>query len=165
MEHRRTLIRLILFLVIVGTLPFYLLGFYLWGTAPMSESNNTAETLTPATATPSLTPINNIPTATNTLWPTWTPVMSYTPAPLWPTPYQYNPPVATATWAILPSATLAPTLTYYPTATIAPIQTNTNTPSPTNTEVIPPTNTVASETPFLPPTDTPTVETTVMPLP
>ncbi len=156
-ERRRTFIRVGLFFVIIGTMPFYLLGFILWGTTPDKNAPRTAPTS-------ESTPIRN--TETNTPLPSNTFVTLPTTSPLGPTPGQFVPPPViirtnTPPPVFIPTSTLAPTITPFPT----------NTPLPTNTEFIPiptftpvPTNTPPpTETPLptatpdvlLPPTDTP----------
>lgn len=163
-ERRRRVLRTILFLIIIGTFPFYCLGFYLWGTSPASRST-AAETITPT-----WTPIgSDLLRPTNTFEPTITPLFSPTAlGPLQPTPPQFLPPVSvasptpqfffpTATFVTIPTSTTAPSLTPFPTFT--PLPSNTPPPIPTNTPL--PTNTEApTNTPLPPPTDTPPPETT-----
>ncbi|MFW5691922.1 MAG: hypothetical protein ACOCX3_01075 [Chloroflexota bacterium] len=153
--QRRTVIRAVLFFVIVGTLPFYVLGFVLWGTAPQANAENqTQEPL------PTNTPIGQGATATNTLFPTFTPRPTRTTQPLGPTPGQFIPPVIptvvipTSTPFVFPTSTPAPSLTPFPSSTPLP----TNTPLPSATPL--PTNSpVPSPTPLPPPTDTPAAPT------
>lgn len=148
-ERRRNLLRVILFLIILGTLPFYLLGFWLWGTAP---DPNAPDGPTEETLVITNTPIGSNPTETPRLLPTTTPRPTSTDwSPLRPTPPQFIPPTS----FILPTAYIPPTQFILPTATSAP----TLTPLPTNTP--PPTITPGPTlTPLLPPTDTPQAETT-----
>lgn len=146
-ERRRTFIRVGLFFVIIGTMPFYLLGFILWGTTPDPQ----AETRIP-TQTPQTTPIGN-PTTT-TPRPTLTLLPVSTLSPLGPTPGQFIPPPIIRTNTplppvFIPTSTIAPTLTPFPTAT--PFPTNTNVPVIPTFTPIPP----ASDTPLPPPSDTP----------
>lgn len=152
-ERRRTFIRVGLFFVIIGTMPFYLLGFILWGTTPDKRAPQVAPTS-------QTTPIRN--TETNTPFPTNTLLPLSTLSPLGPTPGQFNPPpviIRTNTPippVFIPTSTFAPTITPLPT----------DTPLPTNTEVItiPTFTPVPTDTPpptptpdiLLPPTDTPT---------
>ncbi len=159
LERRRRNIRIILFIIIGATLPFYCAGFLLWGTAPRASTRDLA--------TATFTPIGGNLTATNTRPPTNTPLFrTSTPgSPLGPTPLQFIPPTripATATSVFIPTSTLAPTLTPYPTD--IPQPTNTPVPAPTNTPIpLPsdtpvPTNTDApppTDVPLLPATDTP----------
>ncbi len=127
-ERQRRILRIVLFVIILGTLPFYCAGFLLLGTprAPRTQS-------TP----PSLTPIDNV-RATLTPFPTLGVMATATQlSPLRPTPLQYNPiPVVPTspiiilppTQIFIPTNTLAPTLTPFPTQ--APPS---STPSPTLT--------------------------------
>lgn len=153
---RRNL-RIVLFLVILATLPFYCVGFLLIGLPQ--------ERITPVpTATSTLPPAER--TATPTLLPTNIPLVTFTPiSPLLPTPRQFNPggvvvpppPVflpsptpfffPTATIPFIPPPTAAPTLTPFPTSTPLPqptattvpfFPTDTETPTATATDVPPP---------------------------
>lgn len=179
-NRRQTLLRTIFFLIILGTLPFYLLGFILWGTAPdrsvQQPLNTPAFTNTPLGGEAAPTE----PIATWTLRPTNTPwsigstPIQFTPPPVIPTRFLSPTPV------FIPTSTAAPTLTLIPTSTPdlptnTPIPPPTDTPLPaaTTTPVPPPTlthtpppaptdpppavtNTLPAEpTPLLPPTDTP----------
>lgn len=164
-ERRRNVLRSVLFVIIVGTIPFYCLGFWLWGTSPASRAPQ--ETSIP---TASWTPIGRDSQGTSILAPSITPFATGTfVSPLQPTPIQFNPvnpaPVATsfipptafvpsATAVIIPTSTFAPTLTPIPTNTPIPLPTNTLVP--TATPLPPPT-----DTPLPPPSDTP--ETTASP--
>lgn len=153
-ERRRTFIRVGLFFVIIGTMPFYLLGFILWGTTPDRNAPQAAPTS-------ENTPIRN--TETNTPLPSNTFITLPTTSPLGPTPGQFNPPPViirtnTPPPVFIPTSTFAPTITPFPT----------NTPLPTNTQVITiPTFTpepTATDVILLPPTDTPPPpETTASP--
>lgn len=154
-ERRRTVLRVSLFFVILGTMPFYLLGFVLWGTTPDRQAS-----VQLTTQAPQDTPISN--TATNTLSATNTLAPLPTSAPLGPTPGQFFPPVIVPTNTfvpvIIPTATPAPTLTPFPTNTPPPTNTEvivipTFTPVPTNTDPPPPT--AELPTPLPPPSDTP----------
>ncbi|MCL4252412.1 MAG: hypothetical protein KJ043_01370 [Anaerolineae bacterium] len=153
-ERRRTFIRVGLFFVIIGTMPFYLLGFILWGTTPDRNAPQAAPTS-------ESTAIRN--TETNTPLPSNTFITLPTTSPLGPTPGQFNPPPViirtnTPPPVFIPTSTFAPTITPFPT----------NTPLPTNTQVITiPTFTpepTATDVILLPPTDTPPPpETTASP--
>ena len=140
-------IRIVLFIVILGTLPLYCAGFFLWGTArPRSAGVPLAATNTP---------IGSDVTATVGL-PTVTP-LGLTPSllsPLQPTPLQFNPinrptvfapPTATPFLVpIIPTDTLAPTLTLIPSFTPLPTETPfpSVTPPPTESPAVaPPTQT------------------------
>lgn len=145
--RRQRNIRIVLFIVILGTLPLYCAGFFLWGTArPLVSDVPTAATNTP---------IGSDVTATVGL-PTVTP-LALTPtilSPLQPTPLQFIPiirptvfvPTATPFLVpIIPTDTLAPTLTLI--LSFTPLPTDTPFPS-----VTPP----PTETPLVAlPTDTP----------
>ncbi len=151
---RRNL-RIVLFLVILATLPFYCVGFLLIG-LPQERATPTP------TATSTLPPTER--TATATLLPTNIPLVTFTPiSPLLPTPGQFNPggivppPVffpsptpfffPTATIPFIPPPTAAPTLTPFPTSTPLPqptattvpfFPTDTATPTATATDSLPP---------------------------
>jgi hypothetical protein len=155
--NRQRNIRIVLFVIILMTLPFYCIGFFLWGTArPRGAANPTAVITN--------TPIGSDITAT-VAFPTFTPI-GLTPSllsPLQPTPLQFVPinrpptvfipPTATPYLVpIIPTDTLAPTLTLIPSGTPYPTDTPqpsftpppTFTPVPTNTDVpvvIPPSDT------------------------
>jgi hypothetical protein len=169
-DRRRTVLRSVFFFIIVGTLPFYLLGFILWGTAPDNSQRN----ITPIVSTQ--TPIGGDVTPT-TPPATWTPRPTNTPlSGLGPTPGQFIPPViptqfpTLTPFVVIPTGTPAPTLTPFPTNTPLPLPTETplplpsdtprpqptNTSQPTNTPQPLPTNTSAGDDgPLLPPSDTP----------
>ena len=119
-ERRRRILRVVLFVIILGTLPFYCAGFLLLGTA--GQSRNSAVT-PPA----SYTPIQNV-RPTTTPFPTLGLPSNVTPlSPLRPTPLQYNPGrtipiyptspviIVPPTDVFIPVNTLAPTLTLFPT--------------------------------------------------
>lgn len=166
--RRRRNIRIILFVIILGTLPFYCAGFFLWGTArPRLQSIATPEQtntpigadITPTVGLPTITPLNLTPTLLSPLQPT---PLQFVPINRPPTSL---PPTATVYLVpIIPTDTLAPTLTLIPSATPLPSATPapsvtpppTETPVPTNTEVLPPT-----QTPL--PFDEPTLEAPVDP--
>ena len=159
-EQRRRNLRIVLFVIILATLPFYCAGILLWGTAPRTP------TAADLTATSTFTPLPTIPSQTPI--PSITPLsMSATPfgGPLLPTPGQYNPgqiatrylsptPYILPTDPFIPQPTAAPTLTPYPQATQPPPPTQTNAPPPPTQTDIPPAPTL--EEPALPPpSDTP----------
>ncbi len=133
--RRRQNIRLVLFLIILATLPFYCVGFALWGFAPQ----NSGRTLTPS----------------STVRATVTPLATRTPGGLFPTsgvatlantPGQFFPPPVLPTFGGFPTATftfptpstLAPTLTLpmFPTATNLPVITDTPIPFITDTPFV-----------------------------
>lgn len=154
-ERRRRIIRVILFFIILSTMPFYCAGFLLWGTsrpagaaarATLATNTPIGGDLTP-TRLPSLTPL---------------PLTVTVASPLQPTPLQFNPirppgggggiaptqPFVQPT-VFIPSSTPAPTLTPFPTnpppATFTPLPTDpplpTNTPEPLPTDPPLPTET------------------------
>ena len=135
--RRRQNIRLVLFLIILATLPFYCVGFALWGFAPQSSgstpppSSTVRATVTPlATRTPGgLFPTSGVATLMNTPG-------QFIPPPVLPTFGSF----ATATFIFPTPPTLAPTLTLpsFPTATTAPVITNTTIPFITDTPFVVP---------------------------
>ncbi len=157
--RRQRNIRIVLFVIILMTTPFYCIGFLLWGTAQPRGA------VTTPTALVTNTPIGNDITATVGI-PSLTP-FGLTPSllsPLQPTPLQFVPinrpptvfipPTATPYLVpIIPTDTLAPTLTLIPSGTPYP----TDTPQPSFTP--PPTATTAptnTDVPVVaPPSDTP----------
>ncbi|MEZ4668958.1 MAG: hypothetical protein R3E39_13710 [Anaerolineae bacterium] len=166
-SQRTRNIRIVLFIVILGTLPLYCAGFFLWGTA----RPRAADLPIPATNTP----IGSDVTATIGL-PTVTP-LALTPtilSPLQPTPLQFIPiirptfPPPTETpylVPIIPTDTLAPTLTLIPSFTPFPTDTPqpSVTPPPTETDVPvvqPPTDTPLPFDDVPPPADSGTGDTT-----
>ena len=162
-EQRRRNLRIVLFVIILATLPFYCAGILLWGTAPRSTVGLSQ------TNTATFTPIGRDWTATPLPFPSITPLaLSATPfsGPLLPTPGQFLPlptrylsptPYLLPTDAYVPQPTAAPTLTPYPTQelpTQPPPPTQTQPPAPTDTlepSPLPP----PSDTPAPPPTDVP----------
>lgn len=144
-DQRRRNLRIVLFIIIIATLPFYCAGILLWGTSPARNVQTTlgapTSTLPPSTratntavGAPSVTPIGFV-TATRL-------------QPLLPTPGQFFPPAVTRflsptaplfppteTSPFIPIPTLAPTLTqaFVPTNTSVPIPTDTTIPLPSNT--------------------------------
>lgn len=168
-ERRRQILRVVLLVLILGTVPFYCLGFLLLATAPDRSREET--TLIPATFT-SIGGGGLIVSATSQ-FPTLSTTIDTFPT-LLPTPIQYNPPVIPATVffpsptvvIFIPTSTLAPSLTFPPSQTPVPTETvfippptDTNAPpQPTDTS-IPPTQAEVPEIPpdiLVPPTDTPT---------
>jgi hypothetical protein len=160
-ERRRRILRVVLFVVILGTLPFYCAGFLLLGTAPRDRTRE--DTVA------SLTPIQNV-RASNTPFPTLGSFVTATQlSPLRPTPLQFNPGtrpivpvfptntpfiyVPPPTSVIIPTNTPAPTLTPFPTQ-VPPTAVPTETWTPLPTEPPLPTNTTEPPT-AEPPTDDP----------
>lgn len=130
--RRRNFLRAVLLFVIIGTLPFYCIGFFLWGNAP--QQSGIDQTLTAPAATDSSG--NNGGDASPTVSPSWTPLGLVTATglpPLLSTPTQFFPQPQPPTFIFIPTATIF----FPPPATAAP----TLTPAPTNTQFIPPTNT------------------------
>jgi hypothetical protein len=142
-ERRRRLLRGVLLAIIIGTIPFYCLGFWLWGTAPQAGGNEN----TPA---PTNTAIGGgTPSRTPTSLFTTTPLPTLTP-PQIPTSSGGGgggfPPQPTAVFptAFIPSPTTAPSFTPFPSATpfvpsATPFPTLTWTPLPPATNTLPPT--------------------------
>ncbi len=154
--NRQRNIRIVLFVIILMTTPFYCVGFFLWGTARPSSalSNPTAAftntpiggNVTATSAFPTVTPFGLTPSLLSPLQPT---PLQFIPIPRQPT--AYIPPTDTPYLVpIIPTDTLAPTLTLIPSATPYPTDTPqpSFTPAPTNTDA--PVPTVAQ-----PITDTP----------
>jgi hypothetical protein len=170
-EKRRRNLRIVLFIIILATLPFYCAGFVLWGTAPATGTNNRF-----STSTATFTPIGVIVTPSRTLEPSVTPLGTQL-SPLLPTPIQFQPgggsggntnPVPippTATFPVfIPTATFAPTLTPFPSSTPIPPPTQTPIPIPSSTPI--PTDTpipIVTDTSVPIPSDTaiPLVDVTV----
>jgi hypothetical protein len=170
--NRQRNIRIILFVIILMTTPFYCVGFFLWGTAKPSGLLSTptvAFTNTPigqglmtaTSAFPSVTPFGLTPSLLSPLQPT---PLQFIPIPHQPT--VFIPPTATPYLVpIIPTDTLAPTLTLIPSST--PLPTDVPPPSftPPPTFTLTPTNTDVPV--VVPPTDTPLPfdDTTVEPPP
>lgn len=151
LERRRQILRVVLLVIIFGTLPFYCLGFFLLATAP--DRSPREDGLPTAT----FTLIGGNVIVTPTQFPTLSLTLGTIPT-LLPTPFQFNPPIInppTATWFLsatpiifIPSSTFAPTLTFPPSSTPIPPASNTPLPPPSNTPVPAPSNTpVPSDTP------------------
>lgn len=159
-ERRRRNLRIVLFSIILGTLPLYCLGILMWGTAPQrgrtpppaTTSVVTLQTSATNTQPPTLTqfqfPTQNVPTFQP---PQFTLVVPTSVIP--PTVFVPSQVPPTATDFIFPTATIAPTLTPFPTETPIPIPTlepPTITPLPsfTPTETPTPTATGTEPTPI-----------------
>jgi hypothetical protein len=155
--RRQRNMRIILFVIILMTTPFYCLGFLLWGTAqpraavgiPTAIITNTpiGGDVTATSAFPTVTPFGLTPSLLSPLQPT---PLQFIPIPHQPT--VFIPPTSTPYLVpIIPTDTLAPTLTLIPSSAPLP----TMTPQPSFTP--PPTFTPApTDTPQVaPPTDTP----------
>lgn len=153
--RRRNIMRGILLAIVIGTLPFYCFGFYLWGTAPDPNAVEPSPTssLTPiggdaTTAAPTLTDIFIVTSTLPTLLPT--------SGQFFPT----SPPrLLTDTPPFFPSPSNAPTLTFPP-PTLTPAPSDTPQP-PTNTlEPLPPATDTLVPTVEVPPTATETATET-----
>ncbi len=144
---RRRSLRIVLFLVILATVPFYCVGFLLISLPP--------ERVTPTPqATGTLPPAGR--TATPTLLPTSIPLQSVTPlSPLLPTPGQFNP-----GQVVVPPPVFFPTLTPFVPPTI-PIPTAAPTLTPFPTLEPPPQPTATTISIFPTDTETPTATATV----
>jgi hypothetical protein len=148
-RRRRNFLRGVLMFIIILTLPFYCLGFFLWGNAPQRD----------VLPTPTNTALGSQRTATLTATLL---VTSTRFATLLPTPGQFLPPVIQPTFFIPPTAfippfeTLAPTLTFPPTNTFVPTNTLQPAMTATFTEPAPTATTEFIPTDFTPlPFDTP----------
>jgi hypothetical protein len=143
-ERRRRNLRIVLFVIILATLPFYCAGILLWGSAPP----RTRPTVTVTTA---VLPSQTLITVTPVRFPSITPLT--TQSTLANTPPQFftfvpatrilspTPQLATPTDFIFPTPTLAPTLTGVPTLT--PLPSNTPIPIPSDTAIP-----IATDTPI-----------------
>jgi hypothetical protein len=147
-EKRRRNLRIVLFVIILGTLPLYCLGFLLWGTSPPPR-NVRASTNPPVTAgftiEASPTPNEVLPSLTPFTFPTQNVVLPPSP---------YFPPAVTRFLSPTPTFYIFPTVTAAPTLTIAP----SDTPLPSDTPIPIPT-----DTPIPIPTDTPVPTDTTAP--
>jgi hypothetical protein len=126
-ESSQRNLRVVLFIIILATLPFYCLGFILWGAAPAPSAAR--GTSTPTQTLPPVTQaLTNTPSATAGFGPLAT-VTSF--SPLQPTPRQFLPPggvnpvvplppTSTQIPVVFPTATSAPTLTPIPSFTPIP---------------------------------------------
>ena len=165
--RRKRIMRIVLFLIILSTLPFYCAGFLLWGTAGGASRG---------TPTPFLTntPLGGevIPTSLPTVTPFSLTITVL--APLQPTPLQFfsgggssggNGGVVPTAYiqptVYIPPPTQAPTLTPFPTnpppPSSTPVPLPTEPPLPTNTPVPLPTD-APTDTPIPLPTDAPTTQ-------
>ncbi|MBI1279066.1 MAG: hypothetical protein GC179_13140 [Anaerolineaceae bacterium] len=155
--RRQRNIRIVLFVIILMTTPFYCIGFLLWGTSqprgvlatPTVALTNTpiGGDITATVGQPTITPFGLTPSLLSPLQPT---PLQFVPINRPPT--QFVPPTATPYLVpIIPSDTLAPTLTLIPSAT--PYPTDTPQPSFTPPPTFTPTNT--DQPVVVPPTDTP----------
>lgn len=174
LERRRQLLRFVLLGVIVLTIPFYCIGFFLWGTAPQINPATQEATLG-ATNTPLGGELRLTVTATSTipLFGTSTQVLAPTPGQFVPLPTSVLPPTfvyltPTSAPTLTPIPTNTPTFTTLPPTLVppsnTPVPTNTSLPTSTNTDIptattIPPTNTdipTPTDSFIPPPSDTPT---------
>lgn len=166
-ERRRRILRIVLFVIILGTLPFYCAGFLLLGTARQARVRD-------VTPPPTSTLLQNV-RPTFTPFPTLRLAVTVTQlSPLRPTPLQFNPgfPVVPTspiiilppTQVFIPTNTFAPTLTPFPTqvpptnpppATWTPLPTDVPPPTEIPTDVPPPPTDVPPPTAAPPPTDAP----------
>jgi len=132
-SNRQRNIRIVLFVIILMTTPFYCVGFVLWGTArpssalgiPKADATNTpiGGDVTATVGFPTVTPFGLTPSLLSPLLPT---PYQYIPIPRQPT--SYIPPTDTPYLVpIIPTDTLAPTLTLIPSS--APLPTMTPQPS------------------------------------
>lgn len=146
-DRRRRNLQVVLFLIILATLPFYCAGFVLLGTAPGARATPTARPTTPAALTrtiatstriafPSLTPL---PGGGNNLLPT---PGQFFPTAVFPTVVFPTAIVPTSTFFVFPTSTDAPSLTPYPTDAPFPTATESPIPFPTDPVIIEPTATL-----------------------
>jgi type VI secretion system secreted protein VgrG len=168
-ERRRRNLRIVLFSIILGTLPLYCLGLLMWGTAPQRgrtpppATTSIATLQTSATLAPTRTEVSfptqivptqgGFPTAQP---PQFTIVVPTSVIP--PTVFIPSQAPPTATNVIIPTATIAPTLTPFPTETPIPIPTlepPTITPLPSFTPTETPTPTATGTEPTPIPFDNP----------
>jgi hypothetical protein len=163
-ERRRRTLRIVLFAIILATLPCYCAGFLLWATAP--QGGAAAIPGSARTATPTFTPLAVNATRTPPQVITPLPLTGTAFNPIQPTPGQFFPPAVTRilspTPLLFPTLTLAPTLTPIPTIAL-PTETPFVFPSPTPAL---PTATPLPDLPtptLLPPIDIPTLEPTKAP--
>lgn len=162
-ERQRRILRVVLFVIIVGTLPFYCAGFLLLGTSGQVRQRDTTPLPTSTlfqNARPTLTP-----------FPTLRLAVTVTQlSPLRPTPRQFNPGIPIVptsppiiivppTQVIIPTNTFAPTLTPFPTQ-VPPTEPPPATWTPLPTEVPPTAEPPTAEPPTAePPTaEPPTAE-------
>ncbi|HYO89670.1 MAG TPA: thrombospondin type 3 repeat-containing protein [Candidatus Limnocylindrales bacterium] len=135
--RRKQSLRLVLFVIILGTLPFYCAGIFLWGTATQNAGQRTptGSATTRATVTPlaTRTPGGVFPTSPGG-FPTSGPLPN-TPGQFFPPPVLPTFGFASPTFVFPPTSSPAPTLTQFvpPTATFIPLATAT--PLPFDTPV------------------------------
>lgn len=156
-ESQRRSLRIILFIIILATLPFYCVGIVLWVSAPAAPQRvlgPSTSTLPPLTRQVTVNPPPGIVASPSPLGG----FVTVTRSPLINTPGQFVPPVlppvvplatrflsatppplvitATVPGIIIP--TLAPTLTPIPSLTPVPLTDTPIPPPPTNTPIPPP---------------------------
>lgn len=134
-ESRRRNLRIVLMVIIVGTIPLYLIGLMLWGTAP--AQNAPSISLTPIlTLSLTETPASPAPV---TVESSVTPPPAITLPGLLPTSAITAPQPTRFLSAtpLIPTATFAPTLTPYPSETPIPPPSPTTLFFPTDTAVPP----------------------------
>src|SRR5688572_29472838 len=150
-RSRRRLTQIILFVIIIATLPCYVIGAVLLAVAP--QEDDTEGDIVPTTLAP-LTPALTSPTGQ------FTPVQAFTSLPtttLQSTPGQFIAPTRQRyTNTPLPSATFAPSITASVTLTFTPTWTWTWTFTPTFTFTPTPITPTATFTETPSPTLTPT---------
>lgn len=137
-EARRRTLRSIFIFIIIITLPFYCLGFLLWGTTPRPVAATPAPSATPGIL-PTADTATNTPSGPASITP-------FTFAPGTSAPFPTSVPFTSIPVTRFLSPT--PTFNVLPTATPLP----TNPPAPTNP---PPPPSVFTEPPLLPASDTP----------
>jgi len=144
-EAKRRTLRIILFIIILATLPFYCVGIFLWVSAPQGQS---VRTLAPSTNTlPPLTrqATNTAPGGVPTSLPGF---VTSTFSPLFPTPPQFFPPPIIPPTRVIPPTIPPLVVTATSPGLIIPTLAPTLTPVPSNTPALP------TDTP-IPPIDTP----------
>ncbi len=134
--RRRTLRSIFIFIIII-TLPFYCLGFLLWGTTPRPVAATPAATNTPISIGTQSQTMTNTPSGPASVTP-------FTFVPVTSAPFPTSAPFTSIPITRVLSPT--PTLPLPPTAIPQPTQP----PPPTN-----PPPPVATEPPLLPASDTP----------
>lgn len=131
-ESRRRNLRIVLMVIIMGTIPLYVIGLMLWGTAP-------AQNAPVFTQAPGLTLTTSQALVTNTPAPATSPTVPPATVPIFgPTSAIIDPQQPTRSLSptpFIPTATFAPTLTPYPTQTLPPSASPTTLFFPTDTVV------------------------------